>query len=53
MSVRTREDLRRALAAKTVEPLYLLYGAEDFLRDFAARMITETALAGAAAPAFN
>ncbi|MCP9496013.1 MAG: DNA polymerase III subunit delta [Pyrinomonadaceae bacterium MAG19_C2-C3] len=53
MSAHTRDDLRRALAAKNIEPLYLLYGAEDFLRDRAARAITDAALAGAAAPAFN
>ena len=53
MTLHTRDDLRRALTAKIIEPLYLLYGAEDFLRDRAARAITDAGLAGAAAPAFN
>ncbi len=53
MSLSTREDLRRALKAKQLEPLYLLYGEEEFLRDAAARHITDAALSGASLREFN
>ena len=53
MSLSTREDLRRALKAKQIEPLYLLYGEEEFLRDAAARHITDAALTGASLREFN
>ena len=36
-----------------VEPLYLLFGPEDYLRDAAARAVTEAALKGAALREFN
>ncbi|MBA2341426.1 MAG: DNA polymerase III subunit delta [Pyrinomonadaceae bacterium] len=53
MSTATREELRRALKAKQLEPLYLLYGEEEFLRDAAARHITDAALSGAPLREFN
>lgn len=53
MSNVTREDLRRELRANRVEPLYLLFGAETYLRDAAARAITEAALRGASLREFN
>lgn len=53
MSTRTREDLRRALKENRLEPLYLLYGAESYLRDAAAKAITEAALRGAPLREFN
>ena len=53
MSTRTREELRRELKSNRVEPLYLLYGAETYLRDAAARAISDAALRGAALREFN
>jgi DNA polymerase-3 subunit delta len=53
MSTLTREDLKRALKAGRLEPLYLLFGAEDYLRDRAARAISEAALADAPLREFN
>ncbi|HVG39158.1 MAG TPA: DNA polymerase III subunit delta [Pyrinomonadaceae bacterium] len=53
MSTQTRDELRRALKEKRLEPLYLLFGAESYLRDAAAKAITETALRGASLREFN
>ncbi|MGB9178199.1 MAG: DNA polymerase III subunit delta [Pyrinomonadaceae bacterium] len=53
MSTLSRPDLHRALKQGHVEPLYLLFGAEDYLRDNAARAITETALRDAPLREFN
>ncbi|HEV7902378.1 MAG TPA: DNA polymerase III subunit delta [Pyrinomonadaceae bacterium] len=53
MSLLTREKLRSELKAKRVVPLYLLFGAEDFLRDAAARRIADEALRGASLREFN
>ena len=53
MSSITRDELKRALRQKQVEPLYLLLGAEDYLRDRAAQAIAEVALSGAALREFN
>jgi DNA polymerase-3 subunit delta len=53
MSKLTREELRRALKQGRLEPLYLLFGAEDYLRDRAARAIADTALADAPLREFN
>src|SRR5919206_2590238 len=53
MSTITREELRRELKGGKVDPLYLLFGAEDYLRDAAARAVTEAALKGAALREFN
>ncbi len=53
MPNKTRKDLQHAVHDKTLEPLYLLYGAEDYLRDAAARAITELALRDAPLREFN
>lgn len=56
MPTLTREDLQRRLKGATaaqLDPLYLLHGAEDFLRDRAAAAITEVALKGAGIREFN
>lgn len=53
MSTLTREDLRKALKAGRVEPLYLLFGAESYLRDMAARVIADTTLNDAPLREFN
>jgi DNA polymerase-3 subunit delta len=53
MSVLTREKLWGELKAKRLAPLYLLFGAEDYLRDAAARSITDEALRGAGLREFN
>lgn len=44
MGTLSREELKRALKAGRVEPLYLLYGPEDYLRDAAARVVSEAVL---------
>jgi DNA polymerase-3 subunit delta len=53
MSTRTRQELQRDLKAGKLEPLYLLFGAEDYLRNRAAQAITEAALKDAPLREFN
>jgi len=53
MSSVTREELRRFLKAGRVDPLYLFYGPEDYLRDAAAKAVADAALKGAALREFN
>jgi DNA polymerase-3 subunit delta len=53
MSSLTRDDLKRALKANRLEPLYLLYGAEDYLRDRAAHAIMDAVLHDAPLREFN
>ena len=53
MSTVTREELWRRLKGGKVDPLYLLFGAEDYLRDAAARAVADAALKGAALREFN
>jgi DNA polymerase-3 subunit delta len=53
MSNTTRAELERQLAQGRVAPLYLLFGAEDYLRDGIARRIADAALAGASLREFN
>jgi DNA polymerase-3 subunit delta len=53
MSLLTRPDLHRALKAGDIKSLYLLFGAESFLRDLAARAIADTSLKEAALREFN
>jgi DNA polymerase-3 subunit delta len=53
MSTLSREDLKRALKQNRLEPLYLLFGAEDYLRDRAARAISEAVLKDAPLREFN
>jgi DNA polymerase III subunit delta len=53
MSLLTRQDLHRALKQGDVKPLYLLFGAETYLRDAAARALTDAALKDASLREFN
>jgi DNA polymerase-3 subunit delta len=53
MSLLTRQDLHRALKAGDIKPLYLLFGAETYLRDLAARAIADTSLKDASLRDFN
>jgi len=53
MGTLSREELKRALKAGRIEPLYLLHGTEDFLRDAAARAISEATLRDAPLRDFN
>jgi DNA polymerase-3 subunit delta len=53
MSLLTRQDLHRTLKAGDIKPLYLLFGAETYLRDLAARAITDTSLKDASLREFN
>lgn len=53
MSTLSREDLKRALKTGRIAPLYLLFGAEDYLRDAASRFIADAALEGASLREFN
>ncbi|HYY93485.1 MAG TPA: DNA polymerase III subunit delta [Pyrinomonadaceae bacterium] len=53
MSTITREELWRRLKGGNLDPLYLLFGPEDYLRDAAARALTDAALKGAALREFN
>jgi len=53
MSTLTKQDLHRALKQGDIEPLYLLFGAETYLRDLAARAITDASLKNASLREFN
>ena len=53
MSLLTRQDLHRALKSGDIKTLYLLFGAETFLRDLAARAITDISLKDASLREFN
>lgn len=53
MALVTKEDLRRQLKDGEIKPVYLLFGAEDFLRDQAAKAITEKILKDAPLREFN
>ncbi len=53
MTTLTREKLWSELRAGRIAPLYLLFGAEDYLRDAAARAITGAALKDAPLREFN
>jgi DNA polymerase III subunit delta len=53
MKVLTREDLREKLKANQIAPVYLLFGAETFLRDLAVKTITDRTLAGCELREFN
>jgi DNA polymerase-3 subunit delta len=44
MSLISREDLRKQLRNGEIAPIYLLFGAETYLRDQAAKFITEFVL---------
>jgi DNA polymerase-3 subunit delta len=53
MTVLARQDLDRSLAAGRVQPLYLLVGTETYLRDAAARNLSDAALSGTLLREFN
>src|SRR3982751_4797100 len=53
MSALTRQELQRALREGKLSPLYLLFGPEDYLRNRAARAITEACLKDAPLREFN
>ncbi|HEX8282130.1 MAG TPA: DNA polymerase III subunit delta [Pyrinomonadaceae bacterium] len=53
MPTLTREELKRELKAGKVGPLYLLFGPEGYLRDAAARFITDAALKDSPLREFN
>ena len=53
MTTLSRAELDRSLKAARLEPLYLLVGDETYLRDSAARNISETALSGTLLREFN
>jgi DNA polymerase III subunit delta len=50
---RTRKDLDQTLKQGQIEPFYFLYGSETYLRDQAARQITDIALTGTLLREFN
>ncbi|HEY3104100.1 MAG TPA: DNA polymerase III subunit delta [Pyrinomonadaceae bacterium] len=53
MPVRTRKDLHQSLKQGKIEPIYFLFGAEDFLRDQAANAIADAALSETLLREFN
>lgn len=53
MATISREELWKRIKGGRVEPLYLLFGPEDYLRDAAARRIADAALEGAPLREFN
>jgi DNA polymerase-3 subunit delta len=53
MSSITREELKRFLKAGRVDPLYLFYGPEGYLRDAWVKAVADAALKGAALREFN
>jgi DNA polymerase-3 subunit delta len=53
MTVLSRQELERSLSSNHIENLYLLVGAEGYLRDAAARQIADAALSRTALREFN
>lgn len=53
MNILTREDLRNQIKKGEIAPVYLLFGAEKYLRDLAAKAITEKILHDAPLREFN
>ncbi len=53
MAVLGREELRARLRKREIAPVYLLFGAETYLRDLAAKTITDLVLADSALREFN
>jgi DNA polymerase-3 subunit delta len=53
MSLITRPDLHRSLKAGEIRPLYLLFGAENYLRDSAAKAIANASLKDSSLREFN
>src|SRR3989442_12523230 len=53
MPVRTSRDLTPSLKKGQIEPVYFLFGPETYLRDEAARMISDEAMRGTLLREFN
>lgn len=53
MKVLSREDLRNKLKRREFAPVYVLFGAETYLRDLAAKTIADLLLSGSALREFN
>ncbi|HEX9422799.1 MAG TPA: DNA polymerase III subunit delta [Pyrinomonadaceae bacterium] len=53
MTTLSRAELERSLNAGRLQPLYLLVGCETYLRDSAARNLTDSALSGTLLREFN
>lgn len=53
MNILSREELRTQLKKREIAPVYLLFGAETYLRDLAAKTITEMVLADSSLREFN
>jgi DNA polymerase-3 subunit delta len=53
MAILGREDLRNQLKRREFAPVYLLFGAETYLRDLAAKTIAELVLADSSLREFN
>jgi DNA polymerase III subunit delta len=53
MSTLTREELRRSIKQGEISSVYLLFGAETYLRDIAAKVISDVVLKDAPLREFN
>ncbi len=53
MNILSREDLRNQLKRRDFAPVYLLFGAETYLRDLAAKAIADLVLADSSLREFN
>lgn len=53
MAILGREDLRNQLKRREFAPVYLLFGAETYLRDLAAKTIADLVLANSSLREFN
>lgn len=53
MKILSREDLRNQLRRREIAPVYLLFGAETYLRDLAAKTIADFVFADASVRDFN
>ena len=53
MPVRSLKDLKQSLKKGQIEPVYFLFGPETYLRDEAARLITDEAMRGTLLREFN
>ena len=53
MNILSREDLRGQLKRREFAPVYLLFGAETYLRDLAAKRIADLVLADSSLREFN
>jgi DNA polymerase-3 subunit delta len=53
MKILSREDLRNQLIQRKFAPVYLLFGAETYLRDIAAKTIADLLLSGSSLREFN